>query len=152
MLNIKPVKLDLIDGEKPYHARPFPVPHSLETTTKTEMKSLTNIDVCNRSSDSGWEAPTFIQDKKTGGVRILTDFRRLNAQIERKPFPLPKISDMLRKLSRFKYAMAIDPSVVALWQIQIQKIANGCENKPIHIPKDYVQIIKRCPYYTSLSR
>jgi hypothetical protein len=26
MLNIKPVKLELIDGEKSYHARPFPVP------------------------------------------------------------------------------------------------------------------------------
>jgi hypothetical protein len=26
MLNIKPVKLELIDGAKPYHARPFPVP------------------------------------------------------------------------------------------------------------------------------
>jgi hypothetical protein len=29
MLNIKPVKLELIDGEKPYHAIPFPVPQSL---------------------------------------------------------------------------------------------------------------------------
>jgi hypothetical protein len=26
MLNIKPVRLELIDGAKPYHARPFPVP------------------------------------------------------------------------------------------------------------------------------
>jgi hypothetical protein len=26
MLNIKPVGLELIDGENPYHARPFPVP------------------------------------------------------------------------------------------------------------------------------
>jgi hypothetical protein len=34
MLNIKPVKLELIDGEKPYHARPFPVPQSLEVITK----------------------------------------------------------------------------------------------------------------------
>jgi hypothetical protein len=34
MLNIKPVILELIDGAKPYHARPFPVPHSLEVTTK----------------------------------------------------------------------------------------------------------------------
>jgi hypothetical protein len=25
MLNTKPVKLELIDGAKPYHARPFPV-------------------------------------------------------------------------------------------------------------------------------
>jgi hypothetical protein len=79
--------------------------------TKTEMKRLTDIDVFNRSSDSEWAAPTFIQSKNTGDVRILTDFRRLNAQIKRKPFPLPKISDILRKLSGFKYATAIDLSM-----------------------------------------
>jgi hypothetical protein len=111
MLNIKPIKLELIDGPKPYHARPFPVPQSLEATKKAEMKRLTDIDVFNKSSDSEWAAPTFIQAKKTGDMRILTDFRRLNAQIRRKPIPLPKISDFLRKLSGFKYATAIDLSM-----------------------------------------
>jgi hypothetical protein len=38
MLNIKPVKLELIDGVKHYHARPFPVPQSLEATTKRKLK------------------------------------------------------------------------------------------------------------------
>jgi hypothetical protein len=61
MLNIKPVRLELIDGAKPYHARPFPVPQSLEATTKNEIKRLTYIDVFNRSSYSEWAAPTFIQ-------------------------------------------------------------------------------------------
>jgi hypothetical protein len=83
----------------------------LEATTKTEIKRLTYIDVFNRISSSEWEAPTFIQAKKTGDVSILTDFRRLNAQIKRKPFPLPRISDLLRKLSGFKYATAIDLSM-----------------------------------------
>jgi hypothetical protein len=83
MLNIKPVKLELIDGAKPYHARPFPVQKSLEATTKKEVKILTDIDFFNRSSDSEWAAPTFIQAKNTGDVRILTDFRRLNAQIKK---------------------------------------------------------------------
>jgi hypothetical protein len=73
MLNIKPVKLELIDGANPYHARTFPVPQSLEATTKTEMKSLTKIDVFSRISDSEWAAPTFIQAKKTGDDRISTD-------------------------------------------------------------------------------
>jgi hypothetical protein len=63
MLNIKPVKLELIDGAKSYHVRPFPVPQSLEATTKTEMKRPTDIDVFNRSSDSESAAPTFIQAK-----------------------------------------------------------------------------------------
>jgi hypothetical protein len=74
----------------------------LEETTKTEMKSLTDIDVFNKTSDSEWASPTVIQAKQTGDECILTDFRRLNAQIKRNPFPLPKISDLLRRLSRFK--------------------------------------------------
>jgi hypothetical protein len=70
MLNIKPVRLELIDGAKPYHEIPFPVPQSLEATTNTDMKRLTDIDVFNRISYSEWAAPTFIQAKKTGDVRI----------------------------------------------------------------------------------
>jgi hypothetical protein len=35
----------------------------------------------------------------------------LNAQLKRKPFPLPKILDLLQKLSGFKYATAIDLSM-----------------------------------------
>jgi hypothetical protein len=58
MLNIKPVSLELIDGAKPYHARPFPLPQSLEGMTKTGMKILTDIDVFNRSSDSEWACLT----------------------------------------------------------------------------------------------
>jgi hypothetical protein len=71
----------------------------LEATTKKEFKILTDIDVFKISSDSEWAAPNFIQPKKTYDVRILIDFRISNAQIKRKPFPLPKISDMLRKVS-----------------------------------------------------
>jgi hypothetical protein len=57
MLNIKPVKLELSYGAEYYHARPFYVPQSLEATTKTEMKRLTDIGVFNRSSDYEWAAP-----------------------------------------------------------------------------------------------
>jgi hypothetical protein len=78
---------------------------------KKKVKRLTDIDVFNRSSDSEWAAPTLIQSKKTDDVRILTDFRKINAQIKRKSFPLPKISDLLRKLSGFRYATVIDLSM-----------------------------------------
>jgi hypothetical protein len=85
--------------------------HSRWKWLQKKVKRLTDIDVSKRSSDSEWGAPTFMQAKNTGDVRILIDFRRLNAQIERKPFPLPKINDLLRKLSGFKYATAIDLSM-----------------------------------------
>ena len=110
-LKIPPISLELVEGAKPYHAKPFPIPKSLEHTTKTEMTRLTGIKVFDKNPDSEWAAPTFVQPKKTGDVRILTDFRRLNAVLKRKPFPLPKISDLLRKLEGFKWATAIDLSM-----------------------------------------
>jgi hypothetical protein len=82
------------------------------------MKRLTDIYVFNRSSDSEWAAPTLIQTKKTGDVRILTDSRRLNEQIKRKQFPLPRISDILRKLSGLKYTTAVD-LIMAYYQIPL---------------------------------
>ena len=110
-LNIEPIHLELRDDVKPYHARPFPVPQSLEKHTKDEIKRLRDLEVFEKNKESEWAAPTFVQPKKTGGIRILTDFRKLNECIKRKPFPLPKISDILQKLSGFKYATAIDLSM-----------------------------------------
>ena len=110
-LNIKPVRLELIKDALPYHARAFPVPHAYENTTKKEIDRLTAIGVLKKSHDSEWAAPTFIQPKKTGDVRVLTDFRQLNKNLKRKPFPLPKIADLLQKLQGFQYATAIDLSM-----------------------------------------
>jgi transposase InsO family protein len=110
-LKIKPIRLELSAEAKPYHARAFPVPQAYESVTKKEIERLTQIGVLRKSHDSEWAAPTFIQPKKTGDVRVLTDFRQLNKYLKRRPFPLPKISDLLQKLQGFTYATAIDLSM-----------------------------------------
>ena len=113
-LNVPLVKIEirpLTQSEKPYHARAFPIPHCYEETTRKEMKRLEKIGVFKRANDSEWAAPTFVVPKKTGDVRILTDFRELNKVMKRKPYPLPKISDLLQKLQGFKYATVIDLSM-----------------------------------------
>jgi hypothetical protein len=79
LLRIKPVHLTLREDAKPVHARAFPIPQSLLKTTKMEVKQLTKIEVFEKAYDSEWAAPTFVHPKKTGDVRILTDFRALNA-------------------------------------------------------------------------
>ena len=121
-LNIRPVELHLKPGSIPYHGKAYPVPQSLEGTTRKEVGRLTGINVFERNSNSEWAAPTFIQPKKTGDVRILTDFRRLNDCIIRKPFPLPKIQELLQKLRNFKYATAIDLSM-GYYHIPLSKAA-----------------------------
>ena len=44
---------------------------------------------------SGWGFPSFIIPKKDTRVRWVSDFRKLNEIIVCKPFPMPKISDIL---------------------------------------------------------
>jgi hypothetical protein len=110
-LRIKPVHLTLREDAKPVHLRAFPIPQSLMKPTKTELNRLTEIEVFEKAYDSEWAAPTFVKQKKTGDIRILTDFRGLNNCLIRTPFPLPKISDLLQRLTGFQYASAIDLSM-----------------------------------------
>ena len=41
-------------------------------------------------------------------VRFISDFWELNKQIKRKPYPIPKIQDLLLKLEGFQYATLLD--------------------------------------------
>ena len=105
----KPVDFQLKEGATPYHAKAFPVPKSLEEATKKEIERLCKLNVLEKiGAESEWAAPTFIKPKKNGSVRFLSDFRELNKRIRRKPFPLPKIQDLLQKLEGFTYATSLD--------------------------------------------
>ena len=41
-------------------------------------------------------------------VRTITDFRKINKRIVRRPYQIPKISTMLQELEGFTDAMALD--------------------------------------------
>ena len=102
------VHFDLKPGAVPYRAKPFPVPHIHQATIKKEIQRLVDIGVLERIQQSDWQSPSFIIPKSDKTIRFLSDFRVLNQNIVRKPFPLPKISDMLQQMEGFTYASAID--------------------------------------------
>ena len=80
-------------------------------TLKLEIERLCKLGVLRKINHSEWAAPTFIIPKKDGTVRFISDFRELNKRIrriKRKPFPIPKIHDLLLKLEGFKYVTSLD--------------------------------------------
>ena len=79
-----------------------------EHTLKMEVERLIKLGVLRKINNSEWAAPTFIIPKKDGSVRFISDFRELNKRIKRKPYPIPKIQDLLLKLEGFKYATSLD--------------------------------------------
>ena len=80
-LNIKPVHFELKPNAIPFHARPFPVPKAYENLTKEECKRFSKDQIWYHTLNSVWAAPSFIVPKKTGDVRVVTDFRELNKWI-----------------------------------------------------------------------
>ena len=100
--------VELKEDAKPYHARPYPIPKAYEQTLKMEVDRLCRIGVLRKVNRSEWAAPTFIIPKKDRTVRFISDFRELNKRIKRKPFPIPKIQDLLLKLEGFQYGTSLD--------------------------------------------
>ncbi len=62
-------------------------------------------------------SPAFIIPKKDGSVRFISDFRELNKRIKQKPFPIPKIQDLLLKLEGFQYGTSLD---LNMWYYHIK--------------------------------
>ena len=73
-----------------------------------EVQRLCEARVLRKVNRSKWAAPTFIIPKKDGTVRFISDFRELNKRIKRKPYPIPKIQDLMLKLEGFQYGTLLD--------------------------------------------
>jgi hypothetical protein len=106
--NMGAYDIELRPDATPYHARAFPIPQVHTATLRMEVERLCQVGVLRKVNHSEWAAPTFIIPKKDGSVRFISDFRELNKRIKRKPFPIPKIQDMLLKLEGFQYATSLD--------------------------------------------
>ena len=104
-----PVELELKNkDEKPYHAKPYPVPHSQEQQLKDKVQRLVEFGVLRKVNRSEWACPMFTIPKPDKSLRSLADLRELNKRIKRKPFPIPKINDLLQKLEGFYLATSLD--------------------------------------------
>ena len=93
-----PVHLEIKKGEEPVNLKPFPIPVSRWEVFLTEINWLKNIGVLRDDMGSRWATPSFIIPKSDNSVSFLSDFRQLNKKIVRKPYPLPKILDLMQTL------------------------------------------------------
>lgn len=71
-------------------------------------------------SHSSWASPVLCVPKANGELRFCTDFRKVNKLIKSDVFPLPRIDDLLDKMSGCRYFSTLDLKS-AFWQIPIEK-------------------------------
>ena len=81
-LDIRPVTIKLQKDAKPFNGRYYSTPKAFEAPFKKEINPMCDTKVLRKLShddDSPWASPSFAQPKKTGDIRVLTDFRKMNA-------------------------------------------------------------------------
>jgi hypothetical protein len=120
-----PYSIPLKHDAKPFATKPFSIHHVHVKTVKTEIKRQKDIWVITSDLDSPWASPCFIIPKKDGTVRFLTDFRRLNAQLERHPYPIPKIKTLLQGIPKFLMVSSLDMSMVTILQYLTKLLPNA---------------------------
>ena len=106
-------KIVLKKDAKPHASNFYHLPKAYEVPAKKEIERMVKMGILRRlrwNDDTLWAAASFCQPKKTGDLRIVTDFRKMNECIKQHPFPIPNIIKTLQQLSRFKSATALDLS------------------------------------------
>ena len=53
------------------------------------------LDISKKDLDLSWVLPTCIIPRPNKTVRIVSDFRKVNYKLVRKPFAIPKISGII---------------------------------------------------------
>ena len=82
---------------------------SQEKRLKDEINQLVKYGVLRKINHSEWGMPAFTITKKDGiTLQSIADLRELNKRIKQKPFPIPKIQELLLKLKKFRYGTSLD--------------------------------------------
>jgi hypothetical protein len=96
-----PVDLRLKSGEMPFQLSPFPVPKTHEETLKKEINRLCDLGILKPQVVLEYQSSSFIIHKENGTVRVVSDFRVLNSNLQRVSYSIPRIQDILIILNGF---------------------------------------------------
>lgn len=103
--------LELIPEAKPFQHRPYAVAEAHKKVFKKTIDEMVEWGILEPCGPMDYLSPAFIIPKKDGRVRFVSDFRQLNKLIKRKVWRLPRIQDILKKRTGYKFFTKLDLSM-----------------------------------------
>jgi hypothetical protein len=116
--------IELIPGEKPSGCKVYPLSPAEQKELDAFIQENLNSGRI-RPSKSPMASPVFFIKKKDGALRLVQDYRALNAITVKNKYPLPLISELVEKLRGAKYFTKLD----VRWGFQNVRMKEGDEWK-----------------------
>jgi hypothetical protein len=92
------MKIPLKPGAKPVRQRPYRLNPKYKEKVKEEIDRMLDAGIIEPMVESEWISPMVVQDKKTGGIKICVDLRKLNDACLHDPFPTPFTDEVLENV------------------------------------------------------
>ena len=99
--------IDETPGSRPVASRPYPVAPQHLPELARQIDVLARAGIIRRST-SYYASPVLFAPKKDGKLRLCIDYRRLNAQTLRDPFPTPVAADLIAQTRGMKMFSKLD--------------------------------------------
>ena len=106
-----------LKDRQPVSKKPYCLPFALRAQVKQEIDNMKSAGIIEQSQ-SPYAAPIVCVPKKDKTLRFCVDYRALNSKTVFDPQPMPKIDDILNKLSKAKLPSKIDLTK-GYWQIPL---------------------------------
>lgn len=110
-------EIELIDGAKPFYARPHLFSPEMETRVGKELDKMLALGVVVPSKSPVASAIVPVE-KPDGSVRLCLDSRLLNAITVKDKFPVPNVGHILARIQKTRYLSSVDLSK-AFWQVPL---------------------------------
>jgi hypothetical protein len=78
--------------------RPYRMNPKYKQKVKEDIEMILEVGIIEPIEESEWIIPMVVQDKKTGGIRICVDMRKLNDVCLHEPFPTPFTYEVLENV------------------------------------------------------
>lgn len=104
---------------RPIHSAPYRVSEAERRVIRQKVEDMMNEEVV-VPAFSPWSSPVVLIKKKNGDFRFCVDYRRLNAITQKDVYPLPRIEDVLDRLTGAKYFSSLDLES-GFWQLPVAK-------------------------------
>ena len=109
---LKPFEIKFIDEDHPdkqgFYSKEYWTNHTQKKEVLTQLEGLHKYDMIEECTEPVYVSPIFTVPKKTGDVRIVFDYRRLNAITRKLHYPMPDTVKLLRQFRGKGFITSLD--------------------------------------------